>query len=77
MTPRAVAPATISFWRASSMLFTPAVCQTAIVSITGATVPSHRILLESNLMPGLPIACAAGNRFCTMAIVVPSRGAWL
>ena len=77
MPPRAVAPAMISFLRASSMLWTPAVCQTAMVSTTGAIVPSHRIWLASNWMPGLPIACAAGKPFWTMPIEVPSRGAWL
>ena len=75
MAPRAVLPTTMVSVLASATLFTPVVCHTAMVSTTGAIVPSQRKRAASNCTPGRPAACEAIMVFCTTPICVPSRGA--
>ena len=62
MAPLPVEPATISRLRTSSTDFTPAVCHTAMVSTTGAMVPSQWNLVVSNFTPLPPTACSDGQR---------------
>jgi hypothetical protein len=62
------APATTSFLRKSSMLLTPVVCHTAMVSTTGAMVPSQRNLTTSNCTPWPPTAWVAAKLLPSMPI---------
>jgi len=55
----------------------PLVVHTAMVSTTGAMVPSHCIFAASNWMPAMPAACIAGKALAIMPMLVPSGGATL
>ena len=75
MAPRPVAPAITSVLRASSIVLTPVVFQTVMVSTVGQIEPIQLNLSASNVTPLTPAACIAGNVFASMPMLVPSRGA--
>ena len=75
MAPRPDAPATISRLRASSIVVTPVAAHTAMVSTTGAMVPSQRNFAASNCTPWPPTAWVAGKLLPSMPMLVPSRAA--
>ncbi len=75
MAPLPEAPATISRLRRSSIVFTPVVCHTAMVSTTGAMVPSQRNLrgVELHALPADRLR--GGKVVAEHPDAVPSRGA--
>jgi hypothetical protein len=68
MPPRPTAPMTTSFVRASSIVFTPLVCQSAMVSTVDMIEPAQLYFEESNCGPGMPTACMIGSAFWIMPI---------
>ena len=62
------APATISLVRKSSTDFTPVEDNTAMVSTTGAMVPSQLNFTESYCTPAPPTAWVAGKLLPSMPI---------